>query len=59
MAPYGISDKDFTENIIKNLPRQEAVKYPVSRNLLLQELKELFMDSENDFKRKEERAPKK
>ena len=49
MTTYGISDKDFTESIIQNLPQLEAVQYPVSRNLLIHELTELTMDPETNW----------
>ena len=46
MIPYGISDKDFSDDINKNLPRLAAAQYSVSRNILRNGLDILIMDSE-------------
>ena len=35
---YGISDKDLFDEINKNLPRYEVMKYPVSRNILIHDI---------------------
>ena len=48
MTPHGIWDKDFSEEIIKNLPRLPATQFPVSRNILIHENYKLNMKSKND-----------
>ena len=50
MTPHGISDKDFSEEIIKNLPRLPATQFLISRNILIHENYKLDMESKNDRK---------
>ena len=50
MTPHGILDKDFSEEINKNLSRFAATQFSVSRNILLHENYKLNMESKNDWK---------
>ena len=50
MTLYGISDKEFSEEIDKNLLRLAATQYPNSRNILIHDIDKLTMESENDWK---------
>ena len=47
MTPHGILNKDFSEEIIKNLRRLPATQFPVSRNILVHENYKLDMKSKN------------
>ena len=49
MTPHGILDKDFSQEINKNLPRLAATQFPVSRNILVHERYKINMDSKNDW----------
>ena len=50
MTPHGISDRDFSEEIIKNLPRLPATQFPISRNILIHENYKLDIESKKDWK---------
>ena len=50
MTPHGISDKDFSQEIKKDLPRLAATQFPVSRNILVHEKYKINMESKNDWK---------
>ena len=49
MTHHGITDKDISEEINKNLPRLVATQFPVSRNTLVHQNYKLDMKSKNGF----------